>query len=297
MDVLNYRVSLDMFDALSQTVIKAKKGDSSCTINITLTKDGKIFKIGEGCRATFNAKKSDGNFIYDNCTIENDTIVYNFSSSIDENDVCQVSAIEGNVDCEVSLYNSNNEQLTSPRFTLFIDDVIYNGEEINSSPEADVLRGLVKEASDLIDEVEEKLADGITAYDRAVANGFKGTEIEWLESLKGEAGYSVYLNNSSSVGTMMVDISPIKTKYGKDVRPNEIIIMNNTLLRVLSKQSEDIAICSVLGSIKGEKGDPFRYEDFTPEQKEEIVERVCGAVPEEYLNVFNNFVFVSEVAL
>lgn len=160
MNVINYRVSLDLFDTLSQTTIKAKKGDSACKIHITLIKNGKIFNIGEGCHATFNAKKSDGNFIYDNCTIEGDTIVYDFTSSIDENGACQVSAIEGNVDCEVTLYNSKGEQLTSPRFTLYIDGVIYNGEEIISSPESDVLKGLITEAGDLIEEMEDLIEQG-----------------------------------------------------------------------------------------------------------------------------------------
>lgn len=153
MNVLKYRVSLDMFDTLSQITIKAKKCDSACQIHITLTKNGEIYHIGEGCHATFNAKKSDGNFIYDNCTIENNTIVYDFSSSIDENGVCQVSAYEGIVDCEVTLYNADNSQLTSPRFTLFIDGTVYNGEEIISSSGSDVIKDLIKE-------VETKLANG-----------------------------------------------------------------------------------------------------------------------------------------
>lgn len=44
---------------------------------------------------------------------------------------------------------------------------------------------------DAIIELERKVgsgefSDGASAYEVAVANGFKGTEAEWLESLKGE---------------------------------------------------------------------------------------------------------------
>ena len=160
MNTVNYRLSLDLFDTLSQTTIKAKKGDSACKIHITLTKNGKIFKIGDGCYATFNAKKSDGNFIYNTCTIEGDTIVYDFLSSLDDNGACQVSAVEGNVDCEVTLYNANGEQLTSSRFTLYIDGVIYNGEEIISTPQNNVLKDLIVEANNTINEIETKLENG-----------------------------------------------------------------------------------------------------------------------------------------
>ena len=155
MNVLKYRVSLDMFDTHSQTTIKAKKGDSACQIHITLTEKGKIYKIGEGCHATFNAKKSDGNFIYDNCTIEDNTIVYDFTSSIDENGNAQISACEGIVECEVTLYNATGEQLTSPRFTLVIDGTVYNGEEIISTPEANVFKKLIAEAEDVLEEIKE----------------------------------------------------------------------------------------------------------------------------------------------
>lgn len=157
---IDYRVSLDMFDVLSQVTIKAKKGDSACKIYITLTEKGKVYKITEGCYATFNAKKSDGTFVYDHCTIEGNTIVYDFGVSIDKDGVCQVSAREGIVECEVTLYTANSKQLTSPRFTLFIDGTVYNGEEIISTPESNVLKELINETNNLIDDVETKLENG-----------------------------------------------------------------------------------------------------------------------------------------
>lgn len=153
MNVIKYRVSLDMFDTLSQTKIKAKKCDSACQIHITLTGHGKIYKIGEGCYATFNAKKSDGTFVYDKCSIEGNTIVYDFGASIDKDGICQVSACEGIVECEVTLYNAKSEQLTSPRFTLFIDGTVYNGEEIISTPEANVLKELINEVEEVLDNI------------------------------------------------------------------------------------------------------------------------------------------------
>lgn len=192
MNVINYRVSLDMFDTLSQVTIKAKKGDSACKINITLTKNGRIFQIGKGCYATFNAKKSDGNFIYDACTIEGDTIVYDFTSSIDENGICQISACEGNVDCEVTLYNAEGAQLTSSRFTLYIDSVIYNGEEIVSSPQTDVLKELIKNVGAVLEEsaVVER------SYNPESKNAQSGTAVaEALGTLKPDV---VELKNKSS---------------------------------------------------------------------------------------------------
>ena len=78
--------------------------------------------------------------------------------------------------------------------------------------------------------------DGKSAYDVAVKNGFEGTEEEWLESLEGETGNSgVYLGSGEMPEDCNVQIDP----------------NGNVCTR------EDL---------KGDKGDPFTYEDFTPEQ-------------------------------
>jgi len=145
MNVLKYRVSLDMFDTLSQITIKAKKGDSACQIHFTLTENGKIYNISDGCYATFSGKKADGNFVYGNCTIEGNTIVYDFSSSIDDDGFCQLTACEGNVECEVALFKDSNK-LTTPRFTLVVDGTVYNGEEIVSTPSVNAVKKLIDES-------------------------------------------------------------------------------------------------------------------------------------------------------
>ena len=175
MNVIKYRVSLDLSDTLSQITIKAKKLDSACQIHITLTEKGKIYHIGEGCYATFNAKKSDGNFIYDNCTIEDNTIVYDFATSIDEDGIAQISACEGIVECEVTLYNANGEQLTSPRFTLFIDGTVYNGEEIISSSGSDVIKDLIKEVEDALEDISVDIDTSLFAS--AIQNKVSGDVI------------------------------------------------------------------------------------------------------------------------
>ena len=43
--------------------------------------------------------------------------------------------------------------------------------------------------------------DGKSAYEIAVENGFEGTEVEWLESLKGQDGQDVDVNVVSETPT------------------------------------------------------------------------------------------------
>lgn len=204
MNSINFRVSLDMFEVSSQTTIKAKKGDSACKIHITLTEHGKIYKISEGCYATFSAKKSDGNFVYDNCTIEDNSIVYDFSSSIDDDGICQISACEGAVECEVALYKGDSEQLTSPRFTLVIDGTVYNGEDIISTPEVSALKDLLNETKATVEEIEAKLENG----DFQGEPGEKGDSGVYVGSGDMPEGCNVQIDPDGDV----VDLSDYATK-------------------------------------------------------------------------------------
>ena len=80
--------------------------------------------------------------------------------------------------------------------------------------------------------------DGKSAFEIAKEHGFEGSEEEWLESLKGEQG---------PVGEM-----------GPQGLQGEVGPMGPE---------------GPMGP-QGEKGEPFRYEDFTPEQLEDLVKNI-----------------------
>ena len=154
-----HRISLDIHDTGSQVSISAKKGDTARSLHINLTENGKPYRIAEGCSAVFTGEKSDGNYLFNDCTIKDNVIVYDFTE--------QTVPVVGQVKCEIVLYDANKEQITSPRFDIFVEDVVYNGEEIISSDEANALisatveaKAVTAEAADLVNEVEQKLANG-----------------------------------------------------------------------------------------------------------------------------------------
>jgi hypothetical protein len=209
-----------------------------------------MYQIGEGCYATFNAKKSDGNFIYDNCTIEGNTIVYDFASSIDEDGNAQISACEGIVECEVTLYKANSEQLTSPRFTLYIDGTVYNGEEIISTPEANVLKKLINETNDLIDEVETKLENG----------DFKGDDYTLTEADKQEI--SQLATNDVKRYTDNIFGNAIKvTSSGKIISVNDVSpIEHNLDVNLTSDTITDFSNVKVSVYGTDTEGEPYNYQ-------------------------------------
>lgn len=84
--------------------------------------------------------------------------------------------------------------------TLFISDTInmyvsknyINADSLAEQPLPKEIQIVYDDLLNLKKEIEDKLAngdfDGKSAYELAVENGFKGTEQEWLASLKGEKG-------------------------------------------------------------------------------------------------------------
>lgn len=217
---IKYRVSLDMFEVATQTTIKAKKGDTACSIYITLTENGKVYHIAEGCHAVFSGKKPDGNYLCNSetCRIEDNTVIYDFTS--------QTVACEGVVECEVILYKGE-DRLTSPRFNLMVDATIYNGEEIISSPEGDALKEATKNANDAAERANEAYyttSQGRSAKYRFTSGGWKRI----LNIIRGSSGtinlgYGTGENYKSSQA-LAFDVCGF-VKYPEDTNPNSAPIL------------------------------------------------------------------------
>lgn len=123
--------------------------------------------------------------------------------------------------------------------------------------------------------------DGKSAYEVALDNGFKGTEAEWLESLKGERGIQGMQGNPFTYEDFTQEqldslkgepgYTPVKgVDYfdGKDGQPGKDGkdgIMTFEELTDAQKES----LRGERGE-KGDKGDPFTYGDFTPAQLEAL---------------------------
>lgn len=136
-----YRISLDIQDISSQATLNVKKNDTARKIWFSFTEDGRPYKIATGCTAKFRAKKPDGTILFNNCTIRENIIEYALTQ--------QTSATVGILECEVTLYGANGHQITSPRFTLIVEDIIASDSEIESKDEFTALTTAINETNNL----------------------------------------------------------------------------------------------------------------------------------------------------
>lgn len=197
MQRIKYRISLDMLEVASQTTIKAKKGDTACSLVMTLTENGKIYHITDGCSAVISGKKSDGNYLFngETCRIEDNTIIYYFTE--------QTVPIEGVVECEVILYK-DNEQLTTPRFNILVGATVYDADAIVSTPEADALKEFIEESENRVNNIVEESENVI----EEVGEVHRNSNQYFSNAIKGTA---TNIKDGQLVNDVVItDISPLE---------------------------------------------------------------------------------------
>lgn len=157
-----FKISLDVHRIESQVTITAFRGDSGYTIVASLTEEGRPFHLSDGCSAVFEGVKADGNFLCNACDVVNDRIVYDFKKTTPDGETCQTTAVPGDVKCQFKIIGESGAILSSPRFTIVVEDTIYNEEEIKESvSEATVL---TKTIADLNMKVESGFFHGKDGY-------------------------------------------------------------------------------------------------------------------------------------
>ena len=158
-----YRKSLDLQKSGAQWSIDVKQNDvNSRRIVISLTDGGKAFILGGDMIATIYGKKTDGNVIYKDCTIENGMAIVDVEK--------QLITSAGTVECELRIYDSNAagaQLLTTPRFNIEVYDVLSDENRIISTSDYSALASetvksqeATKRANDIAETLETKLANG-----------------------------------------------------------------------------------------------------------------------------------------
>lgn len=169
-----YRISLDIHEPHSNVCLDVKRGDTNRKIIISLTDGGFPYKISEECTAVLTGKKPDNKIVYNDCAIENNAIIYELTQ--------QASLVPGLVKCEVKLYGADGKLITSPKFSIIVDDTVYNeGDEIESEDEITYLTSLIRETADAIRDAKvaanaaNDVADALLqAKESGEFNGAKG---------------------------------------------------------------------------------------------------------------------------
>lgn len=221
MNYTEHKITLDIHKTVSQVSLRVKKGDTGRRLLIHFAELGYPYHISEDCYAVFTALKPDGKVVFNDCSIVDCVIIYDFTE--------QTVAAVGMMDCEIILYGGNGKQLTSASFNIIVEDTVYDKEtEIESTNEYNALTALINSANKAATEANEAALTAEKAVSdllRAKENGeFNGDDYVLTDQDKNEIVDEVIA--SEEVSKIQKDILDIRAEL--DYEAIDIINFSNT---------------------------------------------------------------------
>ena len=138
-----FRITLNVQLTASQTYVSVKRKDTSRLLVVSLVDGVKPYEITSDCTAVFTATKPDGSILYNSCTIENNTIIYEFTE--------QTVNVMGSMPVEIKLYGGDGKLLISPSFILEIEECACSDDsQIESTDEFSALTEIMARAETAI---------------------------------------------------------------------------------------------------------------------------------------------------
>lgn len=114
MNVSTYRFSLDLDKQDSQEYVTVRQGDTAKCLSVLIKESGTPYIITDGTAAVLSAKKPDGTYITAECTITEENRI----------EVVLPASLTANVGTYPACFELSEDSaaLTSPSFTIFVDD-------------------------------------------------------------------------------------------------------------------------------------------------------------------------------
>ena len=230
MNTSKYRFSLEVQESQSNVCLDVKRGDmKSRTLLITLTDGGFPYHISDECYAVFAATKPDGKKVFNDCVIEDDTIIYELTP--------QTTAAAGCAECEIRLYGADDKLLTSPGFLIAVHDTTFHdGDVVESETEMNALHIMI---SDAVEEYMEENdvgsgSDGLTVYTLAEGESIDDAPADadiihdpYTEPEASGGGLVVYtLSEGETVDDAPADADIIHDPYEEPEIPEADISLN-----------------------------------------------------------------------
>lgn len=155
-----YRFTLDIYKTGSQVMLTTKKGSTGRQLKVSLAEGYFPYEIADDCYAVFRARKADGTMLYNDCVIEENLIIYNFTD--------QTVSANGMMDCEITLYASDGTQITSPSFNILVDETTQEDDDIESSSEFGALTDIIGKLGNIGNLIKNAAEEAVQA---AILNG------------------------------------------------------------------------------------------------------------------------------
>lgn len=152
-------ITLDLQEQSTSVIVPLKYGETGKQIIISIADGGFPYTISNDCYAVLTAQKPDGNVLYNHCTINENTILYDVTE--------QTTSVVGTFPAAINLYGADDTLLISSKFRIIVDGTIYSEDDVLSAPEVSALTHLISEATTTIDSGKQTTQAGNAAAEAA----------------------------------------------------------------------------------------------------------------------------------
>lgn len=149
-----FYMTLDIDDALSQSSMNLRQGESGRKISVKLSQSGKPYKIDETFDAVFAGTRPDGQIFFNDCLIDGGNIICDISA--------QISSVPGLVEAEIRLY-SGETLIATPTFGINVIECAMKEGQLIDGPETTALTELIDRAQQAIAECNASLISAVEA--------------------------------------------------------------------------------------------------------------------------------------
>ncbi len=206
-------ITLDVIKPKALKMIIAKQNDTASRfLKVSLTNNGVPILIKPESTVAFNVKRADGQVKVLNGRVNDDgTVTVSLSKWVLE--------IYGIVQCEISVIETDTK-LTSLKFAIFVEENIYNDEDLIEDENYDLLVSMINQCSEkskACDTAVSNVDDSIDSLNERIANGeFNGKDYALTEADKQEIAEQV----PGTTDYLELENRPIKqidlTGHGRD---------------------------------------------------------------------------------
>lgn len=181
-------IAVDLLRPGMPVIVHAKQNDSATRyIYATLTQNGAPYEIPAGTIGTMRVRKPDGTACFYDST-ETAQAVSISGNVVQCLLVDQALTAAGKAECEVNLYNSEGEKLTSFTFALFIQASVLDDAEIVSSSYYNILTQKIAEAQQAASAAASSASAAASSAEQAEqsAQDAAASVVDAVKSVNGE---------------------------------------------------------------------------------------------------------------
>ena len=163
-----FDITLDINSSQSQFSLTLKQGDNARGVCISLVDGGKPYIIEEKCFSFVNGENTEGKEVSFSGLVQNNKIYV---------DLCINSS--GIYECEATLFDARKNIITSPRFTIYVDNTVADSKSYETSNEYLSLKDYlieVKANEEARQEAEENRKEEFETNEANRQNTFEANE-------------------------------------------------------------------------------------------------------------------------